>query len=160
MLKRLIYSAPLPGKLCPRVVCIISLRVHQEFAARCEAWSRRITQPTLFGLQVALVRVVGLDLGTTLIVTGVYNIASGLLFGIPMPVQPMKAIAAIALADQQMRLTHVIAAGVFVSGVTFFLGVTRLITVFNRWSPSPNVLLNTLLDGEVAGETIVMKMRM
>lgn len=96
-----------------------------------------MAQQNLFGLQVALVRVIGLDLGTTLIFTGVYNIASGLLFGIPMPVQPMKAIAAIALADQHMRLAHVIAAGIFVSGVTFFLGVTRLITVFNRCSPSP-----------------------
>ncbi|CAL8471686.1 g11228 [Coccomyxa elongata] len=90
---------------------------------------------TFVPLLVALVRVVGLDLGTTLIFTGVYNIASGLLFGIPMPVQPMKAIAAIALADQHMRLAHVIASGIFVSGVTFLLGVTRLITVFNRMVP-------------------------
>ena len=81
-------------------------------------------------------RVVGLDLGTTLIFTGGYNVASGLLFGIPMPVQPMKAVAAIALADGQMTLAHVIAAGIFVSAVTFLLGVTRLINVFNRCSPS------------------------
>lgn len=107
-------------------------------AARCEDRAWRIPQPSLLGLQVALVRVVGLDLGTTLIFTGLYNIASGLVFGIPMPVQPMKAIAAIALADQHMRLAHVIASGVFVSGVTFLLGVTRLITVFNRCRrPSP-----------------------
>ena len=72
-----------------------------------------------------------MDLGTTLIFTGLYNIASGLVFGIPMPVQPMKAIAAIALADEQMRLEHVIAAGIFVSSVTFLLGITRLINVFN-----------------------------
>ncbi len=38
-------------------------------------------------MQVGLVRVLGLDLGTTLILTGLYNIASGALFGIPMPVQ-------------------------------------------------------------------------
>jgi len=82
-------------------------------------------------VQVALVRVLGLDLGTTLIFTGLYNIASGALFGIPMPVQPMKAIAAIALADQHLSLAHIVAAGVFVSACTFILGVTRLINVFN-----------------------------
>ncbi|KAK9918174.1 hypothetical protein WJX75_001970 [Coccomyxa subellipsoidea] len=90
---------------------------------------------TFVPLVVALVRVVGLDLGTTLIFTGGYNVASGLLFGIPMPVQPMKAVAAIALADEQMTLAHVIAAGIFVSAVTFLLGVTRLINVFNRLIP-------------------------
>lgn len=83
-------------------------------------------------VQVALVRVVGLDLGTTLCFTGLYNIISGVLFGIPMPVQPMKAIAAVAIADESITLTHVLAGGIFVSAVTFLLGVTRLINVFNR----------------------------
>ena len=88
-------------------------------------------------LQVALVKVVGLDLGTTLIFTGLYNIASGALFGIPMPVQPMKAIAAVAVAQGGISLPEVLAAGVFVSAVTLLLGVTRLITVFNRWRGLP-----------------------
>lgn len=83
-------------------------------------------------MQVALVRVVGLDLGTTLCFTGLYNIFSGVLFGIPMPVQPMKAIAAVAIADESITLTHVLAGGIFVSAVTFLLGVTRFINVFNR----------------------------
>lgn len=86
--------------------------------------------------QVALVRVVGLDLGTTLCFTGLYNIVSGLLFGIPMPVQPMKAIAAVAIADESITLTHVLAGGIWVSAVTFLLGVTRLIDVFNRYAHS------------------------
>ena len=82
--------------------------------------------------QVALVKIVGLDLGTTLIFTGLYNIASGALFGIPMPVQPMKAIAAVAIAQGGINLAEVLAAGIFVSAVTLLLGVTRLITLFNR----------------------------
>jgi hypothetical protein len=47
---------------------------------------------------VALAATIGLDLGTTLLFTGIYNIASGLGFRIPMCVQPMKTIAAVALA--------------------------------------------------------------
>ena len=80
---------------------------------------------------------VGLDLGTTLIFTGLYNIASGALFGIPMPVQPMKAIAAVALAEEGISLAEVLAAGIFVSAVTLLLGVTRLITLFNRHACVP-----------------------
>jgi hypothetical protein len=83
-------------------------------------------------LQIGLVRVVGLDLGTTLILTGLYNIVSGAFFGIPMPVQPMSAIAAIALADECIRLPHVLAAGAFVSAVILLLGVTGLINAVNR----------------------------
>lgn len=47
---------------------------------------------------VALSATIGLDLGTTLLFTGLYNVASGLGFRIPMCVQPMKTIAAVALA--------------------------------------------------------------
>jgi hypothetical protein len=50
------------------------------------------------GVQVGMAHKVGLDLGTTLIVSGVWNIASGALFGIPMAVQPMKTIAALTIA--------------------------------------------------------------
>ena len=87
-------------------------------------------------LQVGLVQATGMDLGTTLLTTGVYNIAMGAVFGIPLPVQPMMAIAAVALSDEGLELAEMVAAGVFVSGVVFLLGVTRLINVFNRWSLS------------------------
>lgn len=83
----------------------------------------------------------GMDLGTTLLTTGVYNIAMGAAFGIPLPVQPMMAIAAVALSDEGLELAEMVAAGVFVSGVVFLLGVTRLINVFNRWSLLASLVL-------------------
>jgi hypothetical protein len=49
-------------------------------------------------VQVALSATVKLDFGTTLLFTGLYNILSGFAFRIPMCVQPMKTIAAVALA--------------------------------------------------------------
>lgn len=84
------------------------------------------------GAQVGLVQCAGLDLGTTLVATGAYNIALGAAFGIPLPVQPMKAIAAVALSREGLGMAEVTAAGLFVSGVVFLLGATRLINVFNR----------------------------
>lgn len=49
-------------------------------------------------LQVALAQSNGLDLGTTLIITGLYNLASGALFGIPMPVQVREQLPATRFA--------------------------------------------------------------
>ena len=60
-----------------------------------------------------------------------------------MPVQPMKAIAAIAIADDHFNLPEVLAAGIFVGGVMFVLGVTSAIDSFHRYmqprSPAPAV---------------------
>ncbi|MEK6558155.1 MAG: putative sulfate/molybdate transporter, partial [Candidatus Margulisiibacteriota bacterium] len=50
-------------------------------------------------LVTAFVTVVGMDLGAILFFSGFFNILSGLLFGIPVCVQPMKAIAAVAISE-------------------------------------------------------------
>ena len=71
--------------------------------------------PLLMGLSMTQ----GLDLGTTLIFTGAYNVVTGFLFGIPMPLQPMKTIAAVALSEKPLSLNEVIAAGIFVSICVF-----------------------------------------
>jgi len=90
---------------------------------------------TFLPLTVALAQFNGLDLGTTLAVTGVYNIATGALFGIPMPVQPMKSIAAIALSENPLTVPQITAAGMSVSAIVLVLGLTRLIGLFNRMVP-------------------------
>ena len=72
-------------------------------------------------------RTCNLDLGTSLIFTGAYNIATGVLFDIPMPVQPMKAIAAVAVAGPGLSISEIMAAGIFVSTTSFLLGVTGLV---------------------------------
>ena len=77
-------------------------------------------------------------LSTTLILTGLYNIATGVLFGIPLPVQPMKAIAAIAIAKGSSR-GEVMAAGIFVAACIAFSSVTGLLEAVNRWVPVPVV---------------------
>ncbi|KAK3212892.1 hypothetical protein Dsin_017598 [Dipteronia sinensis] len=44
---------------------------------------------TYIPIVLALALAKDLDLGTTLIFTGVYNIVTGAIYGVPMPVQPM-----------------------------------------------------------------------
>lgn len=95
---------------------------------------------TFVPIVVALTLVNGLDLGTTLIFTGVYNILTGLLFGVPMPVQPMKSIAAVAIIPgHHLTIPQIMAAGLTTSGLLFVLGVTRLMGLVQRFMPLPVV---------------------
>ena len=52
---------------------------------------------TFIPLTAALIMVSGLDPAMVLIFAGLFNITTGIIFGLPIPVQPMKAIAAVAI---------------------------------------------------------------
>lgn len=90
---------------------------------------------TFLPLLVGLVQVVGLDLGTTLVATGIYNVITGFQFGIPMPVQPMKTISAVALGEESLTVPEIVAGGLSVSVVVLFLGATGLMKTFNKIVP-------------------------
>ncbi|MBM4244926.1 MAG: transporter [Deltaproteobacteria bacterium] len=70
-------------------------------------------------LLVALIVTCGLDAASVCITFGALQIATGLLYGIPMPVQPLKAMAAIMLA--QRLAPEVLAGGGLVIGATMLL---------------------------------------
>jgi MFS superfamily sulfate permease-like transporter len=90
--------------------------------------------PLLVGMSITN----GLDFASALFFAGVFNIATGLAFSIPMAVQPMKAIAAVAIAER-LPLSQILAAGIWTSGIIFILGITGLITVVARVIPRPVV---------------------
>ena len=69
---------------------------------------------TLLPLMTALVITRSISLPATLLFTGAANILTGAAFGIPLPVQPMKAIAAVAIA-RKFTLEENAAAGIVVS---------------------------------------------
>ncbi|MQL87475.1 hypothetical protein Taro_020020 [Colocasia esculenta] len=96
---------------------------------------------TYIPIVLALSLADGLDLGTTLIFTGVYNFVTGALYGVPMPVQPMKSIAAAAISGgpKEFGVPEIMAAGIITSAVVFFLGVTGLMRFVYRYIPLPVV---------------------
>ncbi|XP_008809322.2 molybdate transporter 2 [Phoenix dactylifera] len=96
---------------------------------------------TYIPIVLALSLVNGLDLGTTLVFTALYNAATGLLFGIPMPVQPMKSIAAVAISESSTPLSipEIMAAGLSTAVVLFLLGATGLMSFLYRFIPVPVV---------------------
>ncbi|KAL9612408.1 MAG: hypothetical protein Q9167_003002 [Letrouitia subvulpina] len=77
-----------------------------------------------------------IDLGSTLVFTGLANIATGLYFGVPLPVQPMKAIAAAALS-RSFNQEEMAAAGLWVAAAIGILTLSGLIGWFNRQIPVP-----------------------
>ncbi|KKK18170.1 hypothetical protein ARAM_004897 [Aspergillus rambellii] len=78
------------------------------------------------------------SLASTLIFSGLFNILTGLFFGIPLPVQPMKAIAAVAIA-RSFSPGSIAAAGIFVAAVIFVGSATGLLRWFTRVIPIPVV---------------------
>lgn len=91
---------------------------------------------TLLPLMTALVLTNSISLPSTLLFTGAANILTGVAFGIPLPVQPMKAIAAVAIA-RKFTVEENAAAGIVVASLVGILSVTGLINWANRVTPVP-----------------------
>ncbi|KAF5748233.1 molybdate transporter 1-like [Tripterygium wilfordii] len=91
---------------------------------------------TYIPIVIALTLVADLNLGTTLIFTGVYNFVTGVIYGVPMPVQPMKSIAAAAISSgSDFGVPEIMAAGVLTGGILFVLGVTGLMQFVYKLIP-------------------------
>ncbi|KAL2418239.1 hypothetical protein ABEF95_005813 [Exophiala dermatitidis] len=93
---------------------------------------------TFLPIVIALTEGHQISLSTTLIFTGIYNILTGLFFGIPLPVQPMKAIAAVAIL-KSLSAGEIAAAGIFVSSCILLFSVTGLLSWVTRVIPIPVV---------------------
>lgn len=77
-----------------------------------------------------------ISLSSTLVISGQSNISTGLVFGIPLPVQPMKAIAAVAIA-RSFTNSEIAAAGIFVSACILLFTVTGVLQWVTNVIPIP-----------------------
>lgn len=93
---------------------------------------------TFVPLVVSLVAVVGMDAGSVLLFAGLFNIATGLLFKQPLPVQPMKAIAAVAIAEG-LSPGAVAAAGLGAGAIVLALALVGAVEALERKIPRPVV---------------------
>ncbi|KAF9312575.1 hypothetical protein BG003_006134 [Podila horticola] len=89
---------------------------------------------TLLPIMLSLSLTGQVDLTASLIFGGLWNILTGLAFRMPMCVQPMKSIAAIALTNH-MSMGSVMGAGMGVSAVVMVLGITRTIHYVQKYTP-------------------------
>jgi Molybdate transporter of MFS superfamily len=75
---------------------------------------------------------------STLVFSGVFNILTGVYFGIPLPVQPMKAVAAVAIISS-FTPGEIAAAGIFVAACILVLSLTGLLRRLTEAVPIPVV---------------------
>lgn len=110
-------------------------------------------------LIVGLIAFCGLDPASVCIVFGLLQMATGVLYGIPMPVQPLKAMAAIMLA-QKLSPGTLAAGGIVIGVVMLVLALTRSLEWLARVVPPAVVrgiqlglglVLAKLALGEYAG---------
>ncbi|XVF34455.1 hypothetical protein REPUB_Repub18cG0060200 [Reevesia pubescens] len=91
---------------------------------------------TYIPIVLALTLAKDLNLGTTLIFTGIYNIVTGAIYGVPMPVQPMKSIAAVALSNaSDFNIPEIMAAGICTGAILLVLGATGLMQLVYKLIP-------------------------
>ncbi len=85
-------------------------------------------------LLTGMVSLCGLQLGPALIGAGLANLSTGLIFRIPLAVQPMKAIAAVAISES-LTESDILAAGIITGAVVLLLAWSGAIQRLERYIP-------------------------
>jgi SulP family sulfate permease len=94
----------------------------------------------LVPLSVALVIVNGLGFTQVFLVVGLFYLATGLYFNLPIPVQPLKVVAAIAIAfPEKITLTVMSAAGLLFGVILLVLALSGTIDWLSRVFTKPIV---------------------
>lgn len=95
---------------------------------------------TLIPLAIALITINGLSFTSVFLLVGLFYIASGLYFRLPIPVQPLKVVAAIAIASPvKVTLPIMSAAGIIFGIFLLLLAFTGLIDKIARLFTRPIV---------------------
>jgi MFS superfamily sulfate permease-like transporter len=89
---------------------------------------------TFIPIVSGVVAITGMNPSSILFAFGLSYIGGGLLFGVPMPVQPMKAIAVLAIAEE-VDPAVIVGAGLVVGAFFVFLAITGLMVLIERVIP-------------------------
>jgi MFS superfamily sulfate permease-like transporter len=85
-------------------------------------------------LIVGMLLVTDLDMSNTLLVYGVLQIITAFIYGIPMPVQPLKAVALIVIT-QKVTASVIWGGGLAIGVIMLILTLTGLLTWLNKVIP-------------------------
>lgn len=93
---------------------------------------------TLIPLSVALMVITGLSVTSVLLAVGLFYIITGLYYKLPIPVQPLKVVAAVAIAyPAKITLPIMAATGIVFGLVLLILALTGLIDWLARFFTKP-----------------------
>lgn len=91
---------------------------------------------TDFPLIVGMILASGLDSASVLIMFGLMQILTGIFYRMPMPVQPLKAMATLVIT-QKIGAPVLLGGGLAIGLTMFVLNITRLIDWIGRTVPKP-----------------------
>jgi sulfate permease, SulP family len=95
---------------------------------------------TLIPLSVALMVITGLNVSAVLLMVGLFYLASGVYFRLPVPVQPLKLVSAIAIAyPAKITVSIMAAAGISFGLILLVLAATGIIDRMARFFTRPIV---------------------
>lgn len=95
---------------------------------------------TLIPLSVAMILVTDLSVTPVLFMIGIFYIFSGLYYKLPIPVQPLKVVAAIAIAcPEKISLPIIAASGILFGLILLFLAFTGFIDWLAKFFTKPVV---------------------
>jgi len=89
---------------------------------------------TLLPLAIGYITVCKLNPAGLLVMMGLANIATGLVYRLPMPIEPMKVLAVVAIA-QAWTLEKVYTSGLVMGIVWLAMGATGVMDFVARWTP-------------------------
>lgn len=90
---------------------------------------------TLFPLAIGYIAVCGLNPAGLLIMMGLANIVTGLVYKLPMPIEPMKVLAVVAIA-QQWTPSMIYASGFAMGVIWLFFSATGIISWIAKYTPN------------------------
>jgi len=89
---------------------------------------------TLLPLAIGLILINGLSPTGLFLSVGILYILSGLYYGVPIPVQPMKVIGAYSIATA-MTVSQITASGLLIGVILLVIGTTNAINFIGRYIP-------------------------
>ena len=89
---------------------------------------------TLLPLAIGLILINGLSPEGLFLSVGLFYILSGIYYGVPVPVQPMKVIGAYSIATA-MTVSQITASGLLIGVFLLVIGATGAITFIGRYIP-------------------------
>ena len=90
---------------------------------------------TLFPLAIGYIVVCGLDPAGFLVMMGLANIATGLVYRLPMPIEPMKVLAVVLAIAQRWSPTMVYDSGFGMGAIWLLFGLTGIMGRIARVTP-------------------------
>ena len=106
-----------------------------------------------FAISLSIITNGKMDFNAILLFTGIFNILNGFIFHLPMPLQPMKAIAAEVITQKIDNLYVICSAGLVVGAIVFAIGILLMLGLSNEKLESfqNRMIPRSLISGIQAG---------